>query len=143
MRALLLGLLLLLSQADPSAEALKTIDEDTLKAHESVLASDAMEGRAAGVPGNAKAVEYLVKEAESYGLKPAGADGYLQEFEFETQGEKRKAKNVIGLLEGSDPELKGEYVLIGGHLDHVGRAGQAVSGQKDGGEDGRGLQNRQ
>jgi len=141
MRALLLGLLLLLSQADPSADALKTIDEDTLKAHESVLASDAMEGRAAGFPGNAKAVEYLVKEAESYGLKPAGVDGYLQEFEFETQGEKRKAKNVIGLLEGSDPELKGEYVLIGGHLDHVGRLGQAVSGQKDGAKPGDDIWN--
>ena len=28
--------------------------------------------------------------------------------------------NVIGIIEGSDPELKNEYVLIGAHLDHVG-----------------------
>jgi len=136
MRALILGILLLFSQADPSAEALKTIDEDTLKAHESVLSSDAMEGRAAGFPGNAKAVDYLVKEAESYGLKPAGQDGYLQEFEFQTQGETRKAKNVLALLEGSDAVLKDEYVLIGGHLDHVGRLGQVVGGQKDGAKNG-------
>ncbi|MBV8881152.1 MAG: M20/M25/M40 family metallo-hydrolase [Planctomycetaceae bacterium] len=135
MRALLLGLILLW-QADPSVEALKTIDEDTLKAHESVLASDEFEGRAAGFPGNEKAVAYLVKQVESFGLKPAGVDGYLQEFEFETQGTTRKAKNVIALLEGSDPALKEEFVLIGGHLDHVGRLGQAVSGQKDGAKGG-------
>lgn len=30
------------------------------------------------------------------------------------------AQNVIGFLEGSDPELKNEYVVIGAHMDHVG-----------------------
>jgi membrane dipeptidase len=34
--------------------------------------------------------------------------------------EERKAVNVIGLLPGRDPELKNEYVLLGGHLDHLG-----------------------
>ncbi len=135
MRALLLGLLLLL-QSDPSGDALRTIDEETLRAHENVLASDEFEGRAAGFPGNEKAVAYLLKEIESYGLKPAGVDGYLQEFEFTNQGETRRAKNVISLLEGSDPALKQEYVLIGGHLDHVGRLGQKVGGQKDGAKPG-------
>jgi len=28
--------------------------------------------------------------------------------------------NVVGLLEGSDPVLKNEYVGVGGHLDHLG-----------------------
>ncbi|MBI4811102.1 MAG: M20/M25/M40 family metallo-hydrolase, partial [Ignavibacteriales bacterium] len=28
--------------------------------------------------------------------------------------------NVIGMLEGSDPILKSEYLVIGAHLDHVG-----------------------
>jgi len=28
--------------------------------------------------------------------------------------------NVVGLLEGNDPELKDEVVIIGGHYDHVG-----------------------
>jgi hypothetical protein len=140
MRALLLGLLLLL-QSDPSADALHTIDEDTLKAHESVLSSDAFEGRAAGFPGNEKAVEYLLKQVQSFDLRPAGTDGYLQEFEFETQGETRKAKNVIAVLEGSDPVLKSEFVLIGGHLDHVGRKGQGVAGQKGGVKDGDDIWN--
>jgi hypothetical protein len=124
------------AQSDPVQEALRTIDEEVLRAHENYLASDALEGRAAGFPGNEKAVEYLIKEATSYALKPAGSDGYTQEFEFATQGTTRKAKNVLAILEGSDPKLKEEYVLIGGHLDHVGRLGQAVSGQKDGAKNG-------
>ncbi len=28
--------------------------------------------------------------------------------------------NVVGVLEGSDPELAGEFVVIGAHYDHVG-----------------------
>ncbi len=34
-------------------------------------------------------------------------------------GEER-SPNVIGLLEGSDPELKKEYILYTAHLDHIG-----------------------
>jgi hypothetical protein len=30
------------------------------------------------------------------------------------------APNVIGILEGSDPELREEYVVFSGHMDHVG-----------------------
>ncbi|HEY2804330.1 MAG TPA: M28 family peptidase [Gemmatimonadales bacterium] len=33
------------------------------------------------------------------------------------------APNVIGILEGSDPVLKNEYVFFTGHMDHVGVAG--------------------
>jgi hypothetical protein len=124
------------SQSDPTTEALRTIDEATLRVHIGFLASDELEGRAAGFPGNEKAVAYLVKLVTQYGLKPAGTDGYRQEFEFENSGARRTASNVIALLEGSDPKLKEEYVLIGGHLDHVGRLGQAVGGQKDGPKNG-------
>lgn len=34
--------------------------------------------------------------------------------------------NVIGMLPGSDPELKNEYIILGGHLDHVGSIGNSV-----------------
>ena len=59
MRALFAIVLILLGQAgpaarvqaqsDPAAEALRTIDEETLRAHENYLASDELEGRAAGI----------------------------------------------------------------------------------------------
>lgn len=32
----------------------------------------------------------------------------------------RKTMNVAGILEGSDPVLKDEYVIVGAHLDHAG-----------------------
>jgi membrane dipeptidase len=34
--------------------------------------------------------------------------------------EDRKSVNVIGVLPGSDPKLKGEIIMMGGHLDHLG-----------------------
>jgi len=39
--------------------------------------------------------------------------------------------NVIGLLEGSDPELKHEVIIIGGHLDHLGRCYEIMPGAND------------
>lgn len=33
----------------------------------------------------------------------------------------RQSANVVGVLEGADPQLKDEYVVISAHLDHVGR----------------------
>jgi hypothetical protein len=34
------------------------------------------------------------------------------------------AHNVVGVLEGSDPVLKNEYIVIGAHYDHLGRGGE-------------------
>lgn len=34
--------------------------------------------------------------------------------------------NVIGSIEGSDPALKNEMVMIGAHLDHLGRRGEYI-----------------
>ena len=36
------------------------------------------------------------------------------------------AMNVWAVLEGSDPKLKDEYVVIGSHLDHLGRRGGTI-----------------
>jgi hypothetical protein len=33
------------------------------------------------------------------------------------------APNTVGMLEGSDPKLKNEYVIFSAHMDHVGTAG--------------------
>ena len=43
-----------------------------------------------------------------------------------------KTMNVIGLLEGIDPDLKDEYLILGAHLDHVGsQAGLVFPGAND------------
>jgi len=40
-----------------------------------------------------------------------------------------ESQNVAGVLTGSDPKLKGEYVVFSAHLDHVG-VGEAINGDK-------------
>lgn len=47
------------------------------------------------------------------------------------------AMNVIGVIPGSDPKLAGEYVVIGSHLDHLGRRGDAFYPGAD--DDGSGT----
>jgi hypothetical protein len=51
---------------------------------------------------------------ETHGLRPAG-DGqtYFQVFNG-------SSRNVLGLLEGRDPQLASEIILVGAHYDHVG-----------------------
>ena len=58
------------------------IDADDLKRHVMVLASDEMEGRMTGAPGEAKATAYVASVFQALGLEPAGDDGYFQKFPF-------------------------------------------------------------
>jgi hypothetical protein len=45
------------------------------------------------------------------------------------------APNVIGMLEGSDPVLKREYVFVTAHMDHIGVAGMGNGCNAQGGAD--------
>jgi hypothetical protein len=49
--------------------------------------------------------------------------------------------NLLGLIEGSDPEMKDEYVVIGAHLDHVGmnEQGFVFNGADDNGSGSVGV----
>jgi hypothetical protein len=59
----------------------------------------------------------------------AGAlpEGWTASLRSEASVEVVEAPNTIGWLEGSDPELKDEYVLFSAHMDHVG-IGRPVDG---------------
>ncbi|MEO6393174.1 MAG: M28 family peptidase [Pyrinomonadaceae bacterium] len=37
-------------------------------------------------------------------------------------------QNVVGVIPGSDPRLKNEYVAVGAHYDHIGLSAQGVNG---------------
>jgi hypothetical protein len=39
--------------------------------------------------------------------------------------------NVVGIIPGTDPVLKDEVILIGGHLDHLGRLWEIMPGAND------------
>jgi len=109
------------SLASPAAErnssylsAMASIRHAELKAHVDYLADDQREGREAGSRGGRAAADYLRAELEQLELVGAGFDGgYFQPFG-------PNFRNVLALLEGSDPDAQAEYVLVGAHYDHVG-----------------------
>jgi hypothetical protein len=51
-----------------------------------------------------------------------------------------KSMNVLGMIEGSDPVLKDEFVMVGAHLDHLGAFGDYVfNGADDNGSGSVGV----
>ena len=94
--------------------ALESITAGELKRHVDYLADDALEGREAGKRGGRAAGDYLLDRLGELQLRAAGADGgFIQPFA-------PNFRNVLGLLPGSDPELKNQVILIGAHYDHIG-----------------------
>ncbi|MEJ2481866.1 MAG: M28 family peptidase [Gemmatimonadota bacterium] len=55
------------------------------------------------------------------------AEGWSAHIRSEASVNVVEAPNTIGWLEGSDPELKNEYVVLTAHMDHVG-VGRPVDG---------------
>ncbi len=62
--------------------------------------------------------------------------GVTLTIENKTETKLVNGKNVLGYIEGTDPELKKEAVVIGGHLDHLGRRGDYIFNGAD--DDGSG-----
>ena len=103
------------------AAARNSITADQLKWHIDALADDTFEGRGAGTPGGRAAGLYLLKEFQKLNLVGAGNDGqFFQDFH-------RGYRNILGMIHGSDPELKNEIILIGAHYDHVGYGSSRTS----------------
>lgn len=42
-----------------------------------------------------------------------------------------RGSNIIGLLKGTDPELSKEVIIVGAHLDHMGRCYDIIPGAND------------
>ncbi|MCA9998045.1 MAG: M28 family peptidase, partial [Anaerolineales bacterium] len=55
-------------------------DTDQALAHINALTQPELEGRVAGTDGSAAAAQYIAAQFASYGLEPAGTDGYFQPF---------------------------------------------------------------
>jgi hypothetical protein len=104
-----------------------------LKKDVTFLSADELEGRNSGHPGNVKAAEYIAARFETLGLEAIGDDNsYYQGFEFPVRGateEMAKTNNIVGLLRGTDPELSEQVIVIGAHMDHVGRSHHSDAGR--------------
>jgi hypothetical protein len=96
------------------ATAAASITNDELKTYIDVLADDTLEGRETGSRGGRAASNYIFKAFERLGAAPAGDGGtYFQSFNA-------ASRNVVAIVEGSDPRLKDQAIVIGAHYDHVG-----------------------
>lgn len=126
----------------PQAARITSVEANLRKTIE-YLASDQLEGRRAGEPGATLAAKYIADQFAKVKLK-AGASGmngkpsYLQQFSFtpvrdphggatadelNMPAKRYDTSNVIGILEGNDPVLKKEAIVIGAHYDHLGHGG--------------------
>jgi acetylornithine deacetylase/succinyl-diaminopimelate desuccinylase-like protein len=98
--------------------------------HIGVLAHDSMRGRATPGPELEQAADWVEARFRRLGLAQAGEEGtYRQRFPVTRSGDAAgpTAPNVVAMLRGRDPALRGQYVLVVAHVDHLG-VGRPVGG---------------
>ncbi|MEN6407726.1 MAG: M28 family peptidase [Thermoguttaceae bacterium] len=101
--------------------ALESIRAEDLGGQIEQLADPEMEGREAGTRGGRAAADYLAEQYAKLHLRGAGDQGgFLQAFA-------PNFHNVLAVLEGSDPKLRDQVIVVGAHYDHVGYGGRGLS----------------
>jgi len=86
------------------------------------LSSDELMGRKTGTQGIEDAAVFIEDKFQTYGVQP-----YFETYRDHFVINDIKGFNMVGYLEGSDPQLKDEFILVGAHYDHIG-TGKEVSG---------------
>ena len=80
-----------------NAQGLRRADKlliQNLENHIKFLASDALEGRRAGSPGEQKAVDYIILQYQNAGIQAMGNNGFIQSFPI-NEGKKLSANSFI------------------------------------------------
>ena len=105
------------------------VTTDELKEHITYLTSDKNSGRYPGGKVNKWIVNYIKKDFKKSNI-PSYLKFYKQPFMAQLRVKKGlmpkkavKTWNVIGVIEGNDPNLKNEFVVLGAHYDHLGLGG--------------------
>ena len=124
----LLPFVLLGCKSNPSATADKTSKTDskpievTYKVQETevsdflkYLSSDELEGRETGTKGIEKAAVFLEDFLKTNNVKP-----YFKTYRDTLTNFKSPAFNIVGVIEGTDPVLKKEFIVLSAHYDHIG-----------------------
>ena len=99
-----------------------------LRQHVSALCDEEMEGRKAGETGEMLAAQYLY-----HALRDAGVlmltDSLGQDFAISGPDGEIRSRNVVGIVQGSDPQLRDEYLVVGARYDHLGTHTLMVDGE--------------
>lgn len=116
---------------------LKTITNAELKEMLYVYASDEMEGRNTGEPGQKRAANYLREHYKALGIASgSGDESYYQivpDTFFRKNSGLKSSENVLAYIQGSEkPE---ELLVLSAHLDHIGKdqSGNVYNGADDDG----------
>lgn len=100
-----------------------------MKQHVRSLSASHLDGRKAGSQGEKEAAEYVSSTLKSYGvdvLSPAEGDVFGLKTE---KGDTLTSRNVIAYVQGYDPKLRDQYILVGARLDNLGSMTVSVDGQ--------------
>ena len=129
-------IILIISFISLNSYAQTDITEKELHDHLKFLTSENNAGRPPGGKINRRIVKYLIKDFKQAGIKSYHGT-YKQKFyanlrvyEGEPKKEHIKTYNVIGYLEGNDPKLKNEFIVLGAHYDHLGMGGPTSKSDK-------------
>ena len=107
--------------ADPISSGLSLIDKNTLQSELRKISDDAIKGRLSATPENEAVADWLISHLKRLRVPPAAVSDYRQRFKLSVGPTKgSETSNIVGIIEGSDPILKSEYVVIGAHMDHAG-----------------------
>ncbi len=114
----------------------QSLTQQNLTRHVQYLASDSLAGRLMASEGNLAAGEYIANCFAQIGLEEINTSNYYHYFEQPIQKTYGSGAylgtvegcNIIGLLPGTDPKLKDEYVVFGAHYDHLGVDKQVAAG---------------
>lgn len=79
------------------------------------LASDELKGREAGSEGINKAAAFAENIFNTNKLLP-----FFDTYKDTLSNFDKPTYNIVGYLEGTDKDLKNEFVIIGAHYDHIG-----------------------
>ncbi len=90
-------------------------DANLIEGHMNYLASDDLKGRDTGSEGIEMAARYIENRFKDHGVEP-----YFKTFRDTLSNLRKPAYNIVGMVMGSDPHLKDEFILVGAHYDHIG-----------------------
>lgn len=133
-----------------SVASMAQTQQQRLEKHVYFMAADSLNGRGAGSADARKVADYIEREFRQMGLKPLW-DDYRLYFAFPNGVMNLSMtpkvlpnnpdtlafystvyRDVVAVIEGCDPVLKNEYIVIGGHYDHLGvKNGKVYNGADD------------
>lgn len=117
----IIGLVFSLSGFTVYFEKPVVVKPEDLKGWINYLSSDEMRGRANGSPEMILAAGWLSERFKEFGLKPIMTNGeYIQNYSFSSRQRTVNERNVIGMIGGTDPLLKDQYIILSAHFDHIG-----------------------